>query len=388
MKNKLFRPILFALSFLVILQFINGRQKTNEFQDDVVIAMKSKLVIGKEVEVSVKNNTKSPIFIENSCPNNPLSIEQYQNGEWIKKTAAVNEEKCINNELTIESGKTESIEYGVWNNELFDSIGKYRISLKTNIDESEKEFSSEINIQEASGIRKFGREAFYRPIFNGLIFIVSMIPNHDLGIAIILLTLIIKLVLLIPNHKALKAQKKMKNIQPQLDALKIKYKNDPQRLTKETMAIWKKYKVSPMGSCLPMIIQFPILISLFYVIKGGMISINTDLLYQSLQNFDPESINTFFLGILDLTKANKIVLPLLIGGMQFIQMKLTIGKNKPAIAKDSTNPMAGMSTMMQYILPVMIAFFTASLPAGVGLYWGTSTLFGIGQQFFVNKSKD
>lgn len=387
MQNKLFRPILFALSFLVILQFISGRQETTEFQDDVVISMKSKLVIGKEVEIDIKNNTESPIFIENSCPNNPLSINQYQNGEWIPKTATINEEKCENNELTIESGKSESIKYGAWSNELFDSIGRYRISLKTNIDETEKEYSSEISIEEASAIRKFGREAFYKPIFNILIFIVSIIPNHDLGIAIILLTLLIKLVLLLPNQKALKAQKKMKDIQPQLDALKIKYKNDPQRLTKETMAIWKKYKVSPMGSCLPMIIQFPILISLFYVIKGGMIGINTDLLYQSLQGFDTESINTLFIGILDITKANKIVLPIIIGGMQFYQMKLTLGKNQPVI-KDDKNPMAHMGKMMQYVLPVMIAFFTASLPAGVGLYWGTSTLFGIGQQFFVNKSKD
>ncbi len=368
------------------MQFINGRQKDNKSQDDIVLSTKSKLVIGKEVEVEITNNTDSPIIIENNCPNNPLSIEQYQNGEWIEKSVSINEEKCNKDDIIINNGKTEKIKYGAWNNELFEATGTYKVSLKTNINETEKEYSTQVKIEEASGIRKLGRTLFYEPIFNGLIFIVSIVPDHDLGLAIILLTLIIKLLLLAPNHKALKAQKKMKNIQPQLDALKIKYKKDPQRLTQETMAIWKKNKVSPMGSCLPMIIQFPILISLFYVIKGGMISINTDLLYSSLQGFDTTTINTVFLGFLDLTKANKIVLPILIGGMQFFQMKLTLGKNQPVI-KDDKNPMAHMGKMMQYVLPVMIAFFTATMPAGVGLYWGTSTLFGIGQQFFVNKSK-
>jgi len=390
MQNKFLRPILFALGFLVIFQFINGRQKNNEVKDDIVLSTKSKLVIGKEVEVEIKNNTDSPIIIKSNCPNNPLFVEEYKNGVWTGKTASINEQRCEKNELTIEGGKKEEIKYGGWNRELFGDVGRYRITLETGSEEEvKKQYSSEINITEASWIRELGRNVFYRPIFNVLVFIISIVPTHDLGIAIILLTLLIKLALLIPNHKALKAQKKMKNIQPELDALKIKYKNDPQRLTKETMAIWKKHKVNPMGSCLPMIIQFPILISLFYVVKSGVVSIDTSLLYSALSNFNPESINTVFLGLVDLTKSSKIVLPIIIGGMQFIQMKLTLGKNKKAIVKkDGSNPMAGVNSIMQYTLPIMIAFFTASLPAGVGFYWGTSTLFGIGQQLIVNKSKD
>ena len=93
-----------------------------------------------------------------------------------------------------------------------------------------------------------------------------MIPGHNLGWAIILLTLIIKLILLAPNQKALKAQKQMQKIQPQLDALKKKYANDQQKLAAETMEIWKKYKINPMSSCLPMLIQFPILIALFILL--------------------------------------------------------------------------------------------------------------------------
>jgi len=146
-----------------------------------------------------------------------------------------------------------------------------------------------------------------------------------------------------------------------------------------------------MSSCLPMLIQFPILIALFYVVKGGLEVINPDLLYNTLKNVDLTNINPNFLGLIDLTKTSVIVLPIIVGGMQFIQMRLALAKtqNKAlAVKKDQPNPMPMMNKMMQYFMPIMIAVFVASLPAAVGFYWGTSTLFGIGQQLIVNRSKD
>ena len=171
----------------------------------------------------------------------------------------------------------------------------------------------------------------------------------------------------------------MRNVQPQLDALKQKYKNDPQRLAQETMAIWKKHKVSPMGSCLPMLIQFPILIALFYVVKDGLNVVDPNILYEPLKTFNLNSINPVFLGLIDLTKINYIALPVIIGGLQFAQIRLSLGKSKSkALANKNDNPaMPMMNNMMQYFMPVMIAVFTASLPAAVGFYWGVSTLFGI-----------
>src|SRR5690606_26363572 len=115
-----------------------------------------------------------------------------------------------------------------------------------------------------------------------------------------------------PNHKALKAQKQMQKVQPQLEALKIKYKNDPQRLAQETMGIYKKYKVNPVSSCLPMLIQFPILIALFYVVRDGLTSIDPSFLYSSVENLDLSTVNPRFLG-LDLTRANWWILPIIVG---------------------------------------------------------------------------
>ncbi|MBU0727148.1 YidC/Oxa1 family membrane protein insertase [Patescibacteria group bacterium] len=385
------RPLLFVLIFLIIFQFFNKKEEQNLI-DDVILAAKSKISIGNEVVIQVKNNSETEIIIPNNCPKNPLSVERYVNGEWIPKEAEIAAENCAGSkEVVIAPGENYTVGFNQWSWDLFNEEGKYRITLNTSIDENEKAYTHEFNITAPSFLKKFWNNVFYKPILNTLIFLISVMPGNNLGWGIILLTLIIKIILLGPNHKALKAQRAMQKVQPQLDALKIKYKNDPQRLSSETMAIWKKYKVSPMSSCLPMLIQFPILIAIFYVVKNGFNVINPDMLYSTLKEFDILTINPHFLGIIDLTKINIIALPIIVGGLQFIQMRLTLGKVKTnSLTKkdDAPNPMAGMGKMMQYVMPVMIAVFTASLPAAVGFYWGTSTLFGIGQQVIVNKSKD
>ena len=204
-----------------------------------------------------------------------------------------------------------------------------------------------------------------------------------------LLTLVIKLILIGPNHKALKAQKSLQKIQPELDKVKEKYKGNQQKIASETMAIWKKHKVNPLGSCLPMLIQFPVMIALFYVVKVGLSPNNIHLLYEPLKNFDLALIDPIFLSILDLTKINSFVLPLIVGGLQFFQMKLSFALKKDKVKEktktDKANQMQTMNKMMTYTLPVMIAFFTATMPAAVGIYWGVSTLFGIAQQVYINK---
>ena len=133
-----------------------------------------------------------------------------------------------------------------------------------------------------------------------------------------------------------------------------------------------------------MLLQFPFLIALFYVIKGGLNPDNAYLLYTQYGDLGLQNINVNFLGLLDLTKRNFYVLPLVIGGLQFFQMQLAMAKKSKKNGKQS-NEMAMATNMMTYVMPVMIAVFTASLPAGVGIYWGTSTSYGIVQQIFVNK---
>ena len=394
MQSKFARFLLFFLIFLVVFQLFGGKDKSEAGKtDDVVLSSKAKIVVGKEVILDVKNNGPETINIPNLCPKNPLDVEFYNNGEWLKKEVVLEDTSaCGKDEFlaVIEPEGEAKISFGLWNHELFSQTGRYRISYNTVLDEKEKNYFHEIDIVQPGFIRQGWNTLLYKPIFNTLIFFIFKLPGHSLGWGIIFLTLIIKLILLGPNQKALKSQKVMRNVQPQLDALKQKYKNEPQKLAQETMAIWKKHKVSPMGSCLPMLIQFPILIALFYVVKDGLNVVGPNILYAPLQTFNLASINPVFLGIIDLTKVNIIVLPVIIGGLQFFQIRLSLGKTKSkALAKQNENPaMPMMNKMMQYFMPVMIAFFTASLPAAVGFYWGVSTLFGIGQQLVVNRSKD
>lgn len=375
--------LFFAIFFLVFQLF--SKKDDRKPTDDIGLFLKNKIPIGREVQVQIKNYRQTPIEIPIPCPKNPLKTERYDNGEWVLRLAEAEPGKCETKTLTIEPDKTQSVNFGPWNSKLFDRPGHYRISLVTQLDGKEKSYSREFDVKEPGFIQWIGTHVFYKPIFNTLIYLISVIPNHDLGWGIILLTLLIKILLLTPNQHALKSQRAMQHLQPELDAIKLKYKDDKAKLASETMALWKKHKVHPLNSCLPILIQFPILIALFYVVKDGLTVINPEIFYEPLRSFNLAEVNINFFGLLDLTKANIIVLPIIVGGLQFLQMHLTFAKTKPI--GQSNDPMAMMGKTMKYMMPVMIAIFTAGLPAAVGFYWGISTLFGIGQQAVVNKMK-
>ncbi|MDH5596604.1 MAG: YidC/Oxa1 family membrane protein insertase [Candidatus Peregrinibacteria bacterium] len=380
--SKFARTAILILGLLLIWQAFNPKENGIS-SDDIILKTDSEIAIGNDVIVEIQNNRETAVTFPSNCPQNPLRVEQYLNGEWGKisgETSGV----CEVANITIEPGESYMLSYAPWNADLFNEKGKYRVSLDLSLEEKEKSYTTEVTVGSPGLFRKIGRELFYKPILNTLIFLIAKLPAKDLGWGIILLTILVKLLLLAPNHKALKAQKQMQKVQPQLDALKLKYKDNPQKLAEETMKIWQKHKVNPMSSCLPMLIQFPVLIALFYVVKDGLQHINPELLYASLKNFDPSLINPNFLGMIDLTKVNILMLPITIGLLQFAHMKITLGK--AAASQDPKSPMPMMNKTMLYVMPVMITVFTASLPAAVGFYWGTSTLFGIGQQIAVNRN--
>lgn len=350
------------------------------------------------VSVRLKNNTDSPITIENECPQEPLDVFRYQNGEWNQLSAEPNIICPSDEPTTIEPQEDLNIEYRNWSHALFHKIGRYKIAVTAQINGEEKTFeSNEFTVTGKSWWGYVWGTFFYQPIYNSLIYIVSIVPGHNLGIAIILLTILLRLILFIPSQRGLESQRKLQEIQPRIKKLQEKYKNNQQKLAQETFALYKQYKVNPFGSCLPLIIQLPILIALFYVIQTGLNPDNVYLLYEPIKGFDLSLIDSNFFGLLNLQERNIFVLPLIVAGLQFFQMKLALAKSKaqkqqkPEKAekkiekKGKGQEMQMASEMMTYIMPVMIALFTASVPSGVGLYWGTSTIFGIGQQLYVNK---
>lgn len=190
----------------------------------------------------------------------------------------------------------------------------------------------------------------YEPLFNFLVWIYGYV--HDFGIAIIILTIIVRLILFPLNQKALKSQKEMAELQPKIKKLQNQHKNDKIKQSQIMMEIMKKHKVNPLAGFLPMLIQFPILIALFKVF--------IDLAKNSAL------INPMFLGIFDLSQRS-IVLSILAGVVQFWQSK--------------TMPQASPVNKFIYFMPLITIFIGLTLPAGLPLYWTTITLLMILQQY-------
>lgn len=386
--TKFLQITIFFFALWAILNLFNGQQnKTTEVakNSDIVLApLKTKFTQGSVVQIKITNNKEENLMPWDDCPLEPLDVFMWDNGEWIQKKGSRTDHPCSRLK-TIAPGETQTLDYSNWNHEIFFEVGRYKVVYL----DGKKEFPAEFEIKAPSLLVQIWNGLFYKPIYNTLIFFTSILPGYNLGWAIVLLTILIKILLLGPNHKALKAQKALQKIQPELEKIKEKHKGDQQKIAQETMAVWKKHKVNPMGSCLPMLIQFPIMIAVFYVVKSGLSPNSIYLLYAPLKGFDFKLIDPVFLGILNLTEINLFVLPLIVGGMQFFQMKLSFAlrKNKEdeSKKKEQMNQMQAMNTMMTYTLPVMIAFFTATMPSAVGIYWGVSTLFGILQQLYINK---
>jgi len=223
----------------------------------------------------------------------------------------------------------------------------------------------------------------YQPILNILVFLYS--NTLDLGISIILLTIIIKLVLWPLSRKAIKSQKELQEIQPKLDALKKEYADNKAELGKATMDLYKEHKINPLSSCLPMLIQLPFLFAVFRVLRVGM-SQDLSLVYSFLSK--PTSFQAISFGFMDLSKPS-VYLAVLAGLAQFIQAKMMLAKNsKTATSVGQEDGMAAiMNKQMVYIFPIVTIVFGFSLPGGLTLYWFMFTFFTVVQQYLVLKKE-
>ena len=225
----------------------------------------------------------------------------------------------------------------------------------------------------------------YEPLHNALVFLIGVIPGGDVGLAVIALTIIVKLVLFPLSQKSVKSQVAMRAIEPDIQKIKEEYKDDKQEQAKKTFELYKEKGVNPFSGCIVIVIQLPIIFALYYVFYRGL-TITGENLYSFVHL--PGVINTNFLGILDVT-SKSLVLAILTGISQFFQMKLATPATPPQSPnseKSFANDFAkSMSFQMKYILPVFIVFVSYSISAAVALYWLTSNLFAIGQEIYVRK---
>lgn len=216
------------------------------------------------------------------------------------------------------------------------------------------------------------------PIYNLLMYLVAILPGHQVAWSIILVTAILRLILLAPSIKASKSTLEMQKLQPLLNDIKKKYKGDQAKMSQETMRVFKEHKVSPYGSCLPLIVQLVVLIIFYRVIMIGFDAGHLNLLYSFVPK--PSEINLNFFGI-DVSKPDLWLLPILAGALQFVQTKMI---PMPPPQKGSNDPMAMMNKQMIYFFPLITIFIARALPAGLAIYWVVTSVAMILQQWYIN----
>jgi len=223
----------------------------------------------------------------------------------------------------------------------------------------------------------------YRPLLNALVLLYQYIPGHDFGVAVIVLTILIKFLFYPLGVKAIKSQKALSILQPKIKEIQEKYKDNKEQQTREIMGLYKKEKINPFSGCLPLLIQLPVLIALYRVFWHGLQPEQMILLYSFVPA--PGIIDSTFFGIIDLANPN-IIVAFLAGIFQFIQVKMTTPKPKKGKKQDSG--FAGqMQKQMQYFMPAFMVLILFRLPSAIGLYWLTTTLFTIIQQYVILKKE-
>lgn len=250
---------------------------------------------------------------------------------------------------------------------------------------------------------------FFAPLVNLLVLLIQTLQSAGIpgapGFAIILVTIFIRLLIWPLMSTQLKSMKKLADLKPLLDALKQKHKGDNQALTAATMALYKEQGVNPAGGCLPILLQFPILIALYQSVIAffsgdvGLQKIN-DLIYTQAWRLDTPPDPNFF-GLNLAIRPSEFIngawfllaIPFLTAGLQFIQSKMMAPQPVKKYPSDSPkekkekegveDSMQAIQSQMLYLMPVMIGFFAFQFPIALALYWNTLTIFSIFQQYLI-----
>ena len=376
--------LLFTLLFFLLFSFFTWKNTETPLDGVIFQTTKTGYKVPAWVELNIVNNTLETLSL-NTCRDVSL--------RYAGSIIEIPDDLCIEQELV--SRQSKKLDFSEYYN-LFENPWNYTFELEI----GDQKYVEQFEVSYRGSIWKLFTGFLYAPVYNLLAYLVQFFSS-SLWWAIVALTIIVRIILLFPQHKMMVGQRKMQAIQPKVKKLQEKHKGNQQALWMELMKLYKQEGVNPMGSCGFLLIQMPILIVIYNIIINITSPVNQFYLYESLSSFQVSQINYNFLGI-DLLAAwgtAWIILALGVGIIQYIQVKLSLSgketESKSGIVlekkkwDDSYNPMMPdpemMNKFMLYGMPVMVAIFTFTLIAGVGIYWWVSTLFAIFQQIFVNK---
>ncbi|HWA64524.1 MAG TPA: YidC/Oxa1 family membrane protein insertase [Candidatus Paceibacterota bacterium] len=229
-------------------------------------------------------------------------------------------------------------------------------------------------------ITDFFREVLYRPLFNVLIGITNVIPGHDVGLAIIFLTILVRLIFLPLSIRSQRSQRALNQLNPKIQELREKHKNDQVAQGQAIMQLYKDNNVSMVAGCLPILIQFPILLALYRVFIAGLSASSLSLLYPFIHN--PGTLNTVFLGFLSIVGKSR-VLAVIAAALQFIQIRQS---TRLLGGSGNNQQMAAINSQMMYVMPAMVLIIGWNSPAGLLLYWVTTTVWAMGEQWYIRRT--
>jgi YidC/Oxa1 family membrane protein insertase len=236
----------------------------------------------------------------------------------------------------------------------------------------------------------FWNTVLYQPLLNALAFLISIIPGGDVGIAVILLTIFVKIILYPLSKKSIESQAVMAKLAPEINKIKAGGGSKEEQ-AKQTFDLYKRNKANPFSGCLLVLLQIPIIFALYYVFYKGL-NFNPELIYSFVDV--PREVNMMFLGFIDISQKS-LILAILAGVSQYFQAlfmpKPAATGAEPGSFQESLTK--SMHTQMKYVFPVFIFIilytdiFGVSLSGAVALYWITNNAFAIGQQIYVEKKK-
>lgn len=238
---------------------------------------------------------------------------------------------------------------------------------------------------------------FTQPILNALMWLYGVLPVADMGLAIVVFTVLIKGILWPLNGKALRSQKAMKAIQPKIKALQAEYKDRPQEQAAAMMKLYKEEQVNPFSSCLPILIQIPVLLAIFNALRLVVGGQSADALYTFVTH--PAQVDLITLGGMNLAETS-LIIAVLTGVAQFVQSRMMSdihplskrqkrlmdkanGMEEAKTATQDEDMAQTMARSMMYTMPIITVIAGVSIASGVVLYWFISTLMAVLQQGLV-----
>jgi len=230
---------------------------------------------------------------------------------------------------------------------------------------------------------------FYNPIYNTIVLLIHIIPGGDVGVAVIIITILTRIILLPFSISAARTQHAMGTIEPKLKEIREKHKDDKEKQAKKTMEVYREAQINPFSSIITTFLQIPILLALYMVFRYEAFPlIDTHLLYSFITA--PINVSTHFLGLINVSNKS-IVLAVLAGITQYVQATFMIARtdlnktsHKPGDAK-KTDFTKMLNTQMRYMFPFIIAIVAYTTSGAIALYFATTNAFGALQEVYLRR---